>query len=263
MSSDGGRWEPRYVFIPEGTHISKSRGSSGRDRDLLRDDETNELRGPAESIPADEADWLGPPAFDPPPNGSRDGRNPWAEGLGDLLGELLNDLVEEHGGWGVVIKRSASRVRRTTSKLSTHVRTRVRRTAGPIVAVAPEEKDDGTATGHDLTAAPEPQFRMTSDEYRARAQMMFAADAFARQQREILANSIIENPDAPPEVLAAVQRVVLGGAAGASEAELTAVLAYLTLPKHAHDRPELIPLQHQSDFNEMQQRHSTHPDESP
>jgi hypothetical protein len=47
-------WPLRWVRIPEGTHLSKSKDIPGVERDLLREDGTNKLLGSTESFPADE-----------------------------------------------------------------------------------------------------------------------------------------------------------------------------------------------------------------
>lgn len=118
-------WELRWVRVPQGTHLSNSRATPGRERDLLREDGTNKTLGPTESIAADEDAFFGVRSHGSnSPSGSGGTERTWAQ---QLAVGVITDVVKAVD-WEAVFEQFVAPVfKRQSAKVGTHVRSAVGR----------------------------------------------------------------------------------------------------------------------------------------
>ena len=82
-------------------------------------------------------------------------------------------------------------------------------------------------------------FVLSKDEYRQRSIAALAAAAFAAQQREILANSRVEEDDVPEELVRAITLLLEGNTSSLAQDELATVIDFL---EEARTAPQPYPL---------------------
>lgn len=216
-------WELRRVRIPKGTHLSESKDSQGAQRDLLREDGTNKLLGPTESVAVEE-DYLDS-AYSYDNAQSRDSGEPELPWAAQLLSDVIEEVVESIDWEEVFEHIVAPAAKRTKDRVANRLRSTFRRTKTEIVEFVPEElptsstqvdTQDGNAT-----------FALGRDEYRQSVIAVLAAEAFAARQREFLANARIEEDNVPEALVRAVTLVLEGNASSLAPDELAAVMEFL------------------------------------
>lgn len=161
--NDDDEWQLRYVRVPKGTHLSDSRASAGVERDLLREDGTNKLLGPTESVAADSAS-LYASSGDYAAGGS--GAMEPSFGV-QLVAEAVDALVAAID-WDAVFDRAAVAIGRTRGKIAKRLRSAIGRAEDrPGTDVAVEVADvSGVPPKAVLPATRAPEFKMSSAEYR-------------------------------------------------------------------------------------------------
>lgn len=216
-------WQLRWVHVPEGTHLSKSRAAPGRERDLLREDGTNEFLGPTESIPVDEDALLGVRS-DGSNAPSDSGRTEltWAQ---QLAVGVITDVVEAIDWEAVFEQFVAPAIKRQSAKVGTRVRSAARRISrrrrSDTAALAPNADSDALDTSDNG-----PSFSMSGAEYRERVVSALAAEAYAAWQRGVLSKARIED-DLEPELMRGVELVLQGKISSIDEEMLLAVMEFL------------------------------------
>lgn len=224
-------WQLRLVRVPRGTHLSDSKKSPGRESNLLREDGSNRLLGPTESIPVDLDEILGT-SIDQPEYEARleQQLTPRQQVAADAIKHVIGVVFEE-----VVVPVVRDFVAPALrQKLAQMVETRrdkkaVRsQQAAAEAFVAPEaeqEKCDGTVEdSSDVRDQPIP---MGSAEFRERLLEALAAERYAAMQRNFLAHVVIEDEDLEPELARAIQLVMGGTHVALDEQALTALAAFL------------------------------------
>lgn len=228
-------WELRWVHVPEGTHLSNSRATPGRDSDLLREDGTNKNLGPAESVAADgEALFAVPSDSSGSPNRPGGPEPTWVQ---QLAVDVITDIAKAID-WEAVfeqfvapaIKRQSTKVRERVRSAIGRIRRRPRADTAALPSGAPtvilETSEDGTGVG------------MSSAEYRERVVSALAAEAYAAWQRGMLANARVED-DLDPELVRAVELMLRGNLISMDEQTLLAVMEFLDGSRPADRVPAL------------------------
>lgn len=218
-------WELRLVRVPKGTHRSKSRDTRGADRDLLREDGTNKLLGPTESIAADDLDE--PRTYEEPTSGQTSAKSESA--VAEVVGEIIQNVADQID-WDVVMEQLVMpAVRRARGKVAQRFRSAIGR-ADPAAATTTEVAvadlpPESPATV--VSTADEGGVVMTAEEYSDRVASVLAADSFAAWQRKLLSTARVEAGDLHPELQCAMTALLQGDTSSLSEAELGAVMTFL------------------------------------
>jgi hypothetical protein len=225
-------WELRWVHVPEGTHLSNSRATPGRERDLLREDGTNKTLGPTESIPAEEHALFGVRSHGSnSPSGSGGTELTRAQ---QLAVGVITDVVKAIDWEAVFEQFVAPAIKRQSAKVGTRVRSAVgrisRRRRSDTAALAPNAESDELDTSDNG-----PCLSMSGAEYRERVVSALAAEAYAAWQRGILSNARIED-DLDPALMRGVELVLQGKISSIDEETLVAVMKFLDGSRTA-DRP--------------------------
>lgn len=211
-------WELRKVRVPKGTHLSQSKDSEGAQRDLLREDGTNKLLGPAESMPVDEDD-LNHYRRNPPPQDLGEREPSW---LAQLLGDVVEELIEEIDWEAVFEHIIAPAIKRTKNRVANRFRSTFGRTKTEIVEFVPDHPSTALDTqDHDES------FAVSREEYRQRVLLVLTAEAFASRERENLAKARIDEANLPEELVRAVRLVLEGNASSLTVDELAVVREFL------------------------------------
>lgn len=222
--------ELRWVLRPEGTHRSASRHTPGYERDLVREDESEKLRGPTESRPANIDEIIRSHTSTAPsrPTAAQDPRSP----IGDALIDLLIDALRPHidrgvntavdtavlGGsklWNWIKSRSAER-RRGDNETQT--------SGAQLGAPAAET----TADVNKETSALAAQTPIVSaDEYQAVLLSVLLADQYAARGRQLLANVRVRDDLLPAELEVALHAALKGPTSSVDEATVARVVELL------------------------------------
>lgn len=219
----GADWQLRWVFLPEGTHLSNSTATKGAASDLLREDRTNRLLGPTRSFPAEMGD--GPGAHsrsEPTPpgtSGARElstGQQIAADAIGTAEGTAVAVVMQ------LVVVPAASR---GIDKVAKRLRGRTRRTP----------TEEGAPTP--IAAA---SSRVSAAEYRERFLRMGVAEAQAASEREFLSNARIEDDDIDPTLTRALTLVLEGNLSALNDAEIDVVRRFLEGTRTADGRYVLM-----------------------
>jgi hypothetical protein len=216
-------WELRRVRVPKGTHLSKSKDSEGAQRDLLREDGTNKLLGPAESMAVEEDDLDRAYSSENAP--SRDSGEPELPWAAQLLSDVIEEVVESIDWEAVFEHIVAPAAKRTKNRVANRLRSTFRRTKAEIVEFVPE--DSPTSSTQVDAQDEDATFALGRDEYRQSVVAVLAAEAFAARQREFLANARVEEDDVPGRLVRAVTLVLEGNASSLAPDELAAVIEFL------------------------------------
>ncbi|MFD5097889.1 hypothetical protein [Streptomyces albidochromogenes] len=208
-------WHLRYVRIPEGAHLSDSKETVGAQRDLLREDGTNKLLGPTESIPADEDALLRVHALSP-------AQQLVAEVLKEVAREVVVPILME-----VVAPAVKRNVSRMVKSLLSATRAAGDRADAAELAVQPETPP-ADSSKEMATAVEEPQISMSSEEYRESLIAVLAAEGFAARQKRMLSNAIIQDDDLSPALRSAITLVLEGNASSLDEETREEVVRFLS-----------------------------------
>ena len=235
--------ELRVVKRRQGMHRSRSTGTPGYERDLLRDDDSNEVRGPTESrAPTDDdlhdALGYGPQRGD---DYSRDGLSPGQQLAADVLSQVISELIASVD-WGALARKGLGEVRKRLRRSQRRTNDASTPQVLPARSAAVEPPGARGPTGGEVA---EPELIMTSDEYRERALSALAAEAYAKRQRELLANARVEDEDLTPELAAAVQLMLEGNTESVDDLTMAAVAEFF---KMQPDRPSPLPRYEQGEI---------------
>lgn len=197
--------ELRVVRSPKGTHRSRSTGTPGYERDLLRDKETKGLKGPSESRSADQDDIERFYGYVEPPGSAQPAAEPRLgealaravfEGLAEGIREAVNDPeVQERARilvrhvWVAAKNRSAQLRKR--SKAAAETGRSIGDTALKNVGEDPTDVVEGT-----LESLQEPVLTMSAEEYREQLRMLLAARQFVADRERLLLSVRIDNAEA-------------------------------------------------------------------
>lgn len=229
--------EIHAVRVPKGTHLSKSRATPGMNRQLLRKDDTNENLGPPESFPLTQADLDDltqrragpPPSYQPTP-------------YKDFAAETLHDFVRDvfaRIDWDQVYEQFLEPAAIAgADRLRAGWRRRGNKAARKVTAGAPagnaERKpgdDDRNVTVPPASENSAPvavtELRMSGDEFRARLAGMLVADEFAKEQREILLNAVIDDQDVSAELATTLIALIERDEASLDQDGMAAVTQFL------------------------------------
>lgn len=220
-------WQLRWVRVPEGTHLSKSRETRGASRDLLRENGTNRNLGPTESVPADEQMRRGSRSY--LPRALDDNGEPGLSRGQELVIGFIAEVVQAVD-WDAVLQQVvAPAVKRQTERIRKRVRSAVKRSGAQAPSAAEVvHLDPAPAVAQAIVASDSlKSVPMSSTEFRERAISALAAEAYAEQQKQILSNArIIDGP--LPKELAGAMRLVLAGKVGSlDDRQLEAVMEFL------------------------------------
>lgn len=216
-------WELRRVRVPKGTHLSKSTDSEGAQRDLLREDGTNKLLGPTESMAVEEDDLDRAYSSENAP--SRDSGEPELPWAAQLVSDVIEEVVESIDWEAVFEHIVAPAAKRTKDRVANRLRSTFRRTKTEIVEFVPEGSP--TSSTQVDTQDDDATFVLGRDEYRQTVIAVLAAEAFAARQREFLANARIAEDNVPEELVRAVTLVLEGNASSLAADELEGVMKFL------------------------------------
>ncbi|WP_406043262.1 hypothetical protein OG799_04165 [Micromonospora sp. NBC_00898] len=235
-------WELRYVRIRKGAHRSKSAKSPGFESDLLREDGTNKLLGPTESIPVDPDELVRLRARGRDPKGSARAvdLSPAQQAFVDAISPLLRDAIERLGREvvaPVVEEIVIPATRRALSKIGRKLRAKVgsrqaaagdvdthAATAEQVVLNAPSSADSSRATGAELE---EPGISMSTAEFLQRFMAAEVAEQFAAEQRRILSRALRKNDDLAPELESSIKLILAGKSSLLDDEALTEVMNFL------------------------------------
>ena len=222
--------ELRLVRRPEGSRRSKSTGSPGAERDLLRDS-TGALLGPTESWAVDTDELREALARNEPtrraPHSLR--RSPGKQMAVDIATDVAYAVVREvlAQGYHLVI---APKARAKWNELRQNRRPGQAQVSSDAssseLVVADLAQVDKPST--DL-AALRPIIVMDSVEFRERLALMLAAENFAAEQRRLLsAARINDEADLPPELAYAIKLVLEEDTASLDDVTLELLMGFLT-----------------------------------
>jgi hypothetical protein len=234
-------WQLRWVRVPEGTHLSDSKGSAGAERDLLREDRTNKLLGPTESVPADIDEIRGARGHEPEsPRRARElspAQRARADTIVDLLEIVIDDVVVP-----VVREVVVPAIRRKLSEVTKNLRSSTKPSRGQVAPAQhdglPERPRAEPSADIDVVVA-KPTIAVSGAEFRARLLEALAAERYAAAQRRMLASARIEDHDVSPELERAIKLVLEGNTEAVDEATLAEVAVFLRGPRFATDQREL------------------------
>lgn len=231
-------WQLRMVRVPKGTHLSESRETEGAERDLLREDGTNKLLGPTESIPADDSYELRRHDADDPTDSGSQGRSAGAPFIEQVISEVVAQIP-----WDEVFEKLVvPAFRRARGRLGhrfASARPKSDGDPGTAVEVAALEPPEAAGVSLDTTADAI-EIRMSAEEFRDRVMSVFAAESYAARQREVLSNARIDEGDLDPGLQRAVVSLLSGNAASLGRSEVEAAMRFLQsspIGGRAHEVP--------------------------
>ena len=229
QSPFGDDLELRLVRRPEGSRRSKSTGTPGAERDLLRDS-TGALLGPTESFPVDTDELR--KAFarsEPMRRGTHSqGRSPGKQMAVDVATDVAYVAIREAVAqvYHLVI---APKAKAKWTELQQSRRPERRHAGSEALAselvVADFAQPEEPST--DLVTQP-PSTVMDSVEFRQRLALMLAAENFAAEQRRLLAAARISDAaDLPPELADAMKFVLEKDTSGLDDISLQLLVDFL------------------------------------
>lgn len=219
-SSPDGQWKPTWTFVPYGTHLSESRSTEGANRSLLRDDTTNRLRGPAESIPMEpSADSSGPAQHGDSPSATE---ILIAAAATAAVTTIVVTLVKRID-WNAVADGTRSRFKGATKSFRRSER-RTRK-GSHITSRTESEQPSEEDTSPEIAG---PVITASRAQVKAMFESILAADAYASWQRENLARVQIDESEFSPELLAALNRTLQSGVGLLSSTETALIADFLS-----------------------------------
>lgn len=224
--------ELRWVRREKGTRRSKSRDTPGYDRELLRDGDTGELRGPSESRPADINDIVR--TYGP----AEPTRSTEVETFPEMLARIAIEAVAEsirelasdpdvREAVSLILSEKWSTVKRKSAELwrkhGIHIQS-----SRMVNAVPVENTEEAHAVvGESIMGVTEERAVMSGEEFRARLRLALAAEEFAADQKRLLASVRIDNDALPQELQDAFQAALEGNLASLDPEVLALVMAFL------------------------------------
>ncbi|WP_405472626.1 hypothetical protein [Paenarthrobacter ilicis] len=209
----------------------------GAERNLLYEDGTNKLRGPAESFPVDEntlREMLGPVR--------RKGVN--ERGVSPAQAAIVDAVLDigEAFGKEVLIPYFVEEVKpaivNRLKKVGDGIRSRSKRAsefADSSSSVVAKEAMLEEACDAEIAT-----FSMAADEYRERLLMALAAEVCAAEERKILSNITIHDGHITPDLRRAIRLVLHEDAENVEQAARDAVTLFLLESRNFDDEYVLI-----------------------
>lgn len=268
MTDFDDEWEIRAVHIPKGTKLSNSRKNSDLNSDLLRDVETNEVRGPAESKPVDfeevregirqevreelrseledegddDDDYY---VYDYEPAPPRE-RSPKEQEMHDLAVQMATEA-------GVFVIENLIKPF-VKQKIIPAAKARFAQTKAKQAGINPEAiviEPVDTVQDVEVTRVAASRNTMSASEFRELFQQLVAAEAKRQALAEALANADIDDDAVTPEIAAAMRLAIDGRISEVAPDALAAFVAYLGMTVRPDGslvledgvQPELLPTQ--------------------
>jgi hypothetical protein len=188
----------------------------------LREDGTNKILGPTESIPADDDDRYEDDIYET--NSLSDPGTEEPSWVSQLAVELVTELISTLPWDEICEKIVAPAIERKMVTIRKRVRSTIGRLRGRALTL--DAHADSSEEVDILVEAP--SAHLSSAEYRERALAALLAHEYAAWQREILSKAYIEDGDLPPELTSAIQLMLEGTIASLDEDTLAAVMKFLT-----------------------------------
>lgn len=219
--------ELRWVRLRAGTHRSGSRATPGYDRDLLREDDSENLLGPTESRPADIDEIVRSSSSASPPRPT-----PLQE-LHYQLGYAIMEALEPYIARGVDAAVDAavlgiSRLWKWAAS-GPHTETapvRKCKTQPLTSEVAPFEPDATAVQDKPEENSFQPQ-RMTAEQYKALLLSALLADQYAARARQMLSSVRVDDAALPAELEIAVRAALEGPKPAIDDATLAGAVELL------------------------------------
>lgn len=209
--------ELRAVRRPAGSHRSRSAGTVGAERDLLRDS-SGALLGPTESFPVDLEELRKALTRRSP------GKRTAVDIATDVAYLVVREALAQVYHLVIVPKARAkwSALKQTRRSERRHVS---HDASGSELIVADLGQVDEPSTN--LVSQP-PTTVMSSDEFRKRFALMLAADNFAVEQRRLLSTAqICDETDPPPQLMHAMKLVLEEDTASLDDVSLQLLVDFL------------------------------------
>lgn len=215
--------ELRWERVPDGAQRSRSTGTPGYERDLLRD-RAGKLLGPTESRPANIDDVLRSRGG---ATSRTDFRQQAAEAVIDAAITALTPYVRRAVEYGVDsgvdgVMRLVSWAKRKVNERKTS--TELAGLDETTEVVQAEIVDEEDAPGTDLE---EPLPPMNGEEYRARFLAALAAERYAAEEKRRLANVSVADDALSPELRAALRAALERPASLLDDETLAVVVEFL------------------------------------
>ncbi len=225
-------WEPRLVRVPKGAHRSVSHDTPGADRELLREDGTNKLLGPPESIPFDPYGYQDLDQQPPPEPDKEWELSPDVQEVVNALGALLGEAawaysVKTAKHVGPVVKQKASAFGNRLRKGS---RSAVRQ-AGSSELVS----HDAGSSNEIEAAAGTTEVEMTLAEFREGCRRLLLAEQYLAQMKDLLSRASIADGDLSPELDAAIKAVLEGNTVALDEQSFAILMSFLAKEESADE----------------------------
>lgn len=218
------RWEPRLVRIREGTHRSVSRDTPGADRELLREDGTNKLLGPTESIPFDPYEFQVPVEEPPSETQPTWELSPETQELVEIAGRLAGEML-----WAVgvkVVQHARPVVTQKASAFGTRVRRRLQTMRRRSERGDSRSRDPDTPNDVEVTDSSS-EVDMSVAEFQEGCRRLLMAEQYRAQLRDLLSRARITDGDLSPELATAVDTVLEGKTMELDEASISILMAFL------------------------------------
>jgi len=223
--------ELRWVRRREGAHRSSSRATPGYERDLLREDNTEDLLGPTESRPADIDEIVrsrSPQGPSLPTPGQQ-----FRSRLGDAIMEALTPYIE----WGVDVAVDSAVLGLTKLWRWATSRPSQRKTAERLNETETVEREVETLQGATVLGSDTPEAIgltapiMTAEQYQAILLSALLADQYAARARQMLANVRIQDEALPAELEHAIRAALDGPSPIADDLTLARAVELLRASK--------------------------------
>lgn len=223
-AGDGFHEELRWQKVPNGAQRSRSTGTPGYERDLLRD-RSRTMLGPTESRPATAEEVLRSHGR---PTAGSDFRQQAAEALVDAAITAVTPYVRRAVEYGVEsgidgVVRLVGWARRKVAERKSPADLHEGDEAAEIVN-AEIVVDDESVPGSELEEALPP---ITGEEYRARFLAALAAERYAAEEKRRLARVNVADDALSPELRAALRAALESPATGLDDDTLALVVEFL------------------------------------
>lgn len=208
-----GEWQLRWVWVPKGTHLSKSRVTPGADKTLLLEDGTNRTLGPTESYPADEDSLPVVYVYDTLPDG------PYAERRRQAVRDAADILVAELAVPAAEVV--AAKVKQAAAKGTEMVRAKTakkRPLQGEVLPAASPETEVATR---------QPTAAVSSARFRELLIEALVAERFAHERWKTLADARVVDGDLSPHLRDAIRAALEGNASAVDRNLLMAAVDFL------------------------------------
>ena len=241
MAKKGSDEELRWVKKQPGAKRSRSHGTPGYERDLMRDSATGDLRGPTESRKADideiVREYGGPSSPDSPSESGLVAELAVRGIIGAIeVAAFLRENPEVRQAIGDVVKLGAKMVALKTADAQRAMVARFAKRTEPAAITAEPETVDAEL----VEMEPEqPKVDVTSEDFRTQLQVALAYQQALNEMVDSLKRAnIVDGDQLTPELNQAVQAVLEGRTAELDPDLLATLVAFLD---EAEPEPMLEP----------------------